>query len=91
MVIGEQFLVIFESCRLVKGYTKTLLCDIQRNSFRFIPNDLYELLINSKGKSLKEIKAMYGQKYDNIISENLSLLEQEEFIFLQSIQNGFLT
>ncbi|MBK7093798.1 MAG: grasp-with-spasm system SPASM domain peptide maturase [Saprospiraceae bacterium] len=66
---------------MVKGFTRTLFCDIQRNSYRFIPNELYDLLNNSRGKSLDEIKKSYENKFDEVIEENLNLLEQEEFIF----------
>lgn len=73
--------VVFESCKLVYGYTRTLFCDIQRKSYRFIPNELYNLLAKSRGKTVSEIKKMYNNQYDDIIYDNLSLLEQEEFIF----------
>jgi len=82
MAKESQIPIIFECCRLVKGFTKSIFCDIQRNSYRFIPNDLYDLLIDSRGKSIFEIKRKYENKYDDIIEGNLKLLEEEDFIFL---------
>jgi len=78
---NNQFPVIFESCQLVKGFTRTLFCDIQRNSYRFIPNEIYDLLKNSSGKSINNIKKFYENKYDDVIEKNMKLLEEEEFIF----------
>lgn len=81
--------IIFENCQVVKGFSRSLFCDMQRNSYRFIPNDLYNLLITSKGKTLFEIKAQNNNKYDDIIEENLSLLEREEFIFFTNYPEWF--
>lgn len=76
-----QYPILFECCRLIKGATRTLLCDIQRNSYRFIPNELFDLLELSVGKTVEEIKLHYNHEYDEIIDENLAILHQEEFIF----------
>ncbi|MCP3928087.1 MAG: grasp-with-spasm system SPASM domain peptide maturase [Bacteroidetes bacterium] len=77
----DLFVVVFECCRMVKGHSRTLFCDIQRKAYRFIPNDLAEMLLGAKGKSIRDIKKFYDNKYDQIIEENLNLLEQKEFVF----------
>lgn len=77
---GQSY-VIFECCRLVKGQSRSLFYDIQRNAYRFIPNELAELIIQFNGKTIDSLKQHFDHKYDEIIDQNLSLLEEEEFIF----------
>lgn len=66
---------------MVKGATRTLFCDLQRKAYRFIPNELQELLKIAQKNTIIEVKKHYNNQYDEIIDENLALLEKEEFIF----------
>jgi len=62
-------------CFPVKGAERSLIYDIQRGSYEFIPNDLYEMLINYN--SVVEIK----KSYDNqVVDEYFAFLEEKEFI-----------
>jgi len=36
--------MLFANCILVKGIVQSTICDVQRNAFHFIPNDLYDIL-----------------------------------------------
>lgn len=72
---------LFANCILVKGISRSTICDLQRNDVRVIPNDLYDLLIENEGKTIIEIKELYENKFDDIIEEYFQFLYDNEFIF----------
>jgi SPASM domain peptide maturase of grasp-with-spasm system len=81
-----SFLKIFQSCKLVKGYTNYLICDIQRNNIINIPDDLYEWIVKNENK---EINLEEIQKRDIDLFDNISFLIENEFIFITDIPDLF--
>ena len=79
---GNKFIVIFECCRIVRGYTRSVFCDLQRKKNRFIPNDLADLLLAYNKRTIYEIFSYYPTKDHHVIVENISVLIDDEFIFL---------
>lgn len=73
---------IFANCLIVTGATRSLICDIQRQSSGFIPNDMVRVIeeLNSK-KSLEEVFQMYGEDNKEIIQEYLEHLDEKEYGF----------
>jgi SPASM domain peptide maturase of grasp-with-spasm system len=71
----------FACCIPVKGYNRSIICDIQRGTFDFIPNMLYELLLIFRGKSVKYIKEYYENNHDEIIDEYFDFLISKEYGF----------
>ncbi|MCU0448008.1 MAG: grasp-with-spasm system SPASM domain peptide maturase [Microscillaceae bacterium] len=72
---------LFANCLSVKGARRSIICDIQRQNFEFIPNGLYDILIENRGKSLSEIKAEYNNEYDEVIDEYFNFLIDKDFAF----------
>ncbi|MFL6264015.1 MAG: grasp-with-spasm system SPASM domain peptide maturase [Thermoanaerobaculia bacterium] len=72
---------LFACCIPVRGARRSLLCDLQRQTFQFIPNGLYEILTEHAGRTVDEIKAAYGHEYDEEIGEYFDFLLQHEFGF----------
>lgn len=77
----DEIPLLFECCRIVRGYNRSVICDLQRFSYRFIPNELADLLIRFKGLSVESIQAEYDHLYDDIIQENFDLLKTSEIVF----------
>lgn len=72
----------FACCLPVKGATRSLICDIQRNHFDFIPNALFEIITEDcKNKSVGEIFADYGQENEAILREYFDFLIEKEYGF----------
>ncbi len=44
MLNENQYLKLFACCIPVKGQSRSIICDLQRYNFDFIPNDLFDLL-----------------------------------------------
>ncbi len=72
---------LFACCLPVKGARRSILCDLQRQSFQFIPNGLYEILTEHAGETVEEIKEAYHHEYDEEIDEYFELLLRKEFGF----------
>jgi SPASM domain peptide maturase of grasp-with-spasm system len=72
---------LFACCVPVRGARRSLLCDVQRQSFQFIPNGLYEILTAHAGRTVDEIKAAHEHEYDEEIDEYFDFLLGNEFGF----------
>ncbi|KMQ67431.1 hypothetical protein ACM39_13410 [Chryseobacterium sp. FH2] len=73
---------LYPNCIPVKGSINSIICDLQRGNYEFIPNDLYDILKKFDGKkNKKDIKIHYKNQYDGIIDEYFDFLLEKEFIF----------
>ncbi len=81
---------MFANCIPVKGITRSVICDLQRNSIQVIPNDLYFILKKYEGKSISYIKKVYNNEFDLIIEEYFQFLKNNEFVFFSDEVSNFL-
>jgi SPASM domain peptide maturase of grasp-with-spasm system len=83
MVFNDEYVKLFSCCILVKGANRTVICDLQRFSFHFLPNVLYDILQESKAFKINQLKEKYCQTLEdeNIFDEYISFLEKHEYIF----------
>ncbi len=80
---SEDFLIIHESVKLVKGKFRSAIYDFQRNELYYIPNDLFSFITKSKNLKLSEIFVIY-QDVADIITEYIEFLLERQLIFLGS-------
>lgn len=64
--MNDQFFKLFANCIPVKGYKRSIVYDLQRNDFSFIPNELFELLTEYKHLSITELKELYPDDVETI-------------------------
>ncbi len=69
-----EYFKLYACCIPVKGYIQTALCDIHRNKYYLFSNDLFGFINEAKEFSVDELKAKYGEDYDEIIASLFSLL-----------------
>ena len=72
---------LFAHCIPVKGVNRSIICDLQRKNFEFIPNILLEIITIHEGKTIKEIEDFYGTENSHSIKEYFDFLIEKEFIF----------
>jgi SPASM domain peptide maturase of grasp-with-spasm system len=72
---------VFTSCFLVNGFSRSIICDVQRTDYQLIPNSLFEILTKFPDKSIEEIKFSYKNEFDETIDEYLDFLVQKEYFF----------
>lgn len=73
--------VFFAECFLVKGALRTAIYDLCRNTYKFIPNDLANMIEQFEGKTLAEVKEFYGAENEAIVDKYFDFLEKGEYIF----------
>lgn len=77
----SQVFQLYACCVPVKGAARSTVCDVQRRRYFFIPNGLYDILIEHEGKTLDEIKAAFDHAYDDVIDEYFEFLEAQNLGF----------
>jgi SPASM domain peptide maturase of grasp-with-spasm system len=81
METAQPYFRLFACCCPVKGARRSVICDLQRHTFAFIPNGLYEILTLHQDKPVNEIKAVYNHAYDDVIDQYLAFLTEQEYGF----------
>ncbi|NHN26341.1 grasp-with-spasm system SPASM domain peptide maturase [Flavobacterium jejuense] len=88
-MIKENVFLLHSNCMPVKGYRRSIICDLQRHEIELIPNDLYEILSEFQGKTINHIKKFYKNKYDFIIDDYFSYLVRKEYVFFTNTPRFF--
>ena len=73
MMTANLNFVLYACCIPTKGAKRSIVCDLQRNSFIYIPNGLFELFENNV--------SLLVTKLDNSIREILDYLVENEYGF----------
>jgi len=77
----HQVFNLFANCLPVKGNKRSIICDVYRERFRFIPNSLYFILTKFKDSTIIEIMEYFKHENDEQINEYFNFLQQNEFGF----------
>ena len=71
----------YPSCLTVSGYSRSIVQDLFKSKYYFIPNILVDLLSDINGKTINEV--INSGKYDkNVIDEYISFLKEKDLICL---------
>lgn len=80
---------LFSNCIPIKGTRRSIIYDLQREKYEFIPNDLWQILIKFDSRTVEDIKVHYGHRQDRVLREYFDFLIQHEFIFFTENPNMF--
>ncbi len=80
---------LFANCIPVRGAKRSIICDIDLNKYKHIPNSLFEVLTNCKNRNVGEVKSFYENNIDEGIDKYFSLLLEEGWGFLTDHPNSF--
>jgi len=87
---NQTHFILFSNCILVKGYSKSIIMDLQRNGYLPIPNLLFDVLsLDLKKNSVGDIKQYFNDMYNNGINSYFKYLIDEEFGFLTDEPRNF--
>lgn len=78
--MNEKTLLLFEDCKVVKGYRRSAIYDLCRNEFKFIPNSLAQIITDFKGKTVGKLLSSFSSDDQPVIKEYLHFLFQHEYI-----------
>lgn len=76
-----EYLNLYANCRLVKGASMSLLCDLQMRRFYHIPNDTADVLLFLQQHSIAECIAHYGEDNRKTITGYINFVLSKELGF----------
>jgi len=76
------YLNIFANCKLVKGASMSLLCDLQLRKYYQIPNDMAEVLLFLGDHSVKETIENFGAENKATIQSYINFVLKMDMGFL---------
>ncbi|MFO0322585.1 MAG: grasp-with-spasm system SPASM domain peptide maturase [Bacteroidota bacterium] len=87
----SKYFKLFANCIAVKGYNRSIICDLQRGLSFDIPNEIYFILnICKNNVPLEEIKSIYDFKNDIGIDKFLNLIEADGLGFYTNNPTNFI-
>ncbi|WP_161595787.1 grasp-with-spasm system SPASM domain peptide maturase [Flavobacterium pectinovorum] len=80
MKTKNRYYKLFADCFAVKGYSRSVICDITRKKFDFIPNSLYEIIIDEV-IDIFSYHNILDDESTEIFNEYIDFLLREEYIY----------
>jgi SPASM domain peptide maturase of grasp-with-spasm system len=72
---------LYANCMPVKGARRSVICDLQKQRLRFIPNQLFYILTELADSSTVEIKKKFDGQREQLIDDYFALLVAEDYGF----------
>ncbi len=87
---GPEVFKLYANCMPVKGARRSIICDLQKQRLRFIPNNLFYILTELADHSVADIKQKFEGKTDQTIDDYFALLVKEDYGFWCDEPENFL-
>ncbi len=78
---AEPVFRLYACCVPVRGARRSVVCDLGRQTYRFIPNGLFDILTEHRDKTLAAIKLHFDHQDDRQIDSYFAMLLDEELGF----------
>ncbi|WP_111307934.1 hypothetical protein [Confluentibacter sediminis] len=85
---GNEYYRFYECCRIVKGVNRTIIYDLQRSNFYYIPNPVIEIFINYLNKSIDSLFYDYSSQKEEL-EKYFNYLLTNELIFVTNNPEPF--
>lgn len=79
---SEKIFNLYTNCKIVNGFSRSIIYDLQRNTFDFIPNDLSNLIREFSGKEIRLCFSENAKDDHETINEYFNFLIEKEYIYL---------
>jgi len=83
-----RFFKLFSNCIPVKGYSRSIIVDLQRRIYHFAPNSMIQILQEFEKKPYNIVLSGFGDDEKAIINEYISFLEEKEWVRIKSRGSG---
>jgi SPASM domain peptide maturase of grasp-with-spasm system len=77
----DRYFKLFASCVPVKGFSRSVICDLQRRELSLIPNELYDIVTAHSSTCESKIKEFYGEENAATVDEYFNFLIAKDFGF----------
>ena len=78
----NKYFILSADCKLVDGPTRSIIYDLTRASYNFIPNILHDILTEDYTLSIGAVIQKYGEENKAYIIEYFEFLLGKEYIYL---------
>lgn len=78
---GAVVFKLFGNCVPVKGARRSVVCDLQKQRMRFIPNNLFYILTELADLPVEEVKQRFDSTAGRVIDEYFALLVADDYGF----------
>ena len=82
-----QYIYLYPTCVTVKGYSRSILQDLQQMKYFFIPNFLEETLQKTTGKTVMELREAIGN--DELYNEYITFLTEQNVVYFSENKIDF--
>jgi SPASM domain peptide maturase of grasp-with-spasm system len=86
---SNDYFILYANCIATKGFGRSIVSDLQRAEYHYIPNDLFEILELTKTKTLSEIYSLYSEDNQDILNEYFDFLIKKNLGFIDDERNVF--
>jgi len=88
---SENYFLLFENCKAVKGISRSIICDLQLGTYIFIPNSLVDLVEDMKKYTLEKIIQKYHKDglTKELLEEYIQFFEENEMGHYTDNPNSF--
>lgn len=73
----------------MRGARRSSICDLQRERLHLVPNGLYEVVTEHRGRTLAELRAAYGHAADDVLDEYVRFLLEHDLGFWADDPDAF--
>ncbi|WP_170122719.1 grasp-with-spasm system SPASM domain peptide maturase [Mucilaginibacter oryzae] len=80
-------MVMVANCIPVKGYSRSIIYDLYRETFDFIPNDLFDLISKYNKQELAQVFGDTPSEFHHVLDEYIHFLLEKEYILLTDRPN----
>src|SRR5450432_1837942 len=77
-----MYFSMYSNCVPVKGAQRSIIYDLQRAKFDFIPNDLFNLIERFNGQRIELAYDYYGAETYDVLDEYFEFLVESDYILL---------
>jgi SPASM domain peptide maturase of grasp-with-spasm system len=77
----SKYFLLFSNCILVKGASRSIVCDLQRGTYVIIPNGLYDLLVQFRYSTIAEVMSYCGPENRETVQSYFDLLHEHDLIY----------
>ena len=86
----KKYFKLFSNCVTTKGKKRSIIADLQKNDFIYIPNLLFEVLsLCEKNYAIDKIKKTFDNKIDEGIDTYFNFLFEKEIGFYTNTPKDF--
>lgn len=81
----KEILYLQPSCYFVKGYTRGIICDTQRQNFDLVPISLIDFFLENNCTITKDIINVHDPEVADIINEYIEFMIEKEYVFCSDL------